>query len=268
MAIVDNTERVKQQYSDGRGLSERIDFHSKHSTNKQGFANWLWEQQYVFFDGCRILELGCGNGKQWEGRIDSIPNGCEIVLSDLSEEMVDLVNGKYGDRSKLSFRQMDIQAIDYPDETFDIIIANHMLYHVPDLSKALSEVRRVLKVGGKFYASTNGNGGLRAFLREAFLHFNPDTKAMKEEWSFSLQNGQELLSSHFDNVIRIDYEDSFSITETQDLIGWIKSTMSLAGTSEREIDCLTDYFEELRIRDGAIKIPKEAGLFISTKLHE
>ena len=49
--------------------------------------------------------------------------------------------------NNVSFQQIDIQDINFPDETFDVIIANHMLYHIPDLQKALYEVKRVLKTG-------------------------------------------------------------------------------------------------------------------------
>lgn len=64
---------------------------------------------------------------------------------------------------------------------------------------------------------------------------------------------------------RFDFENSLSVTETQDLLAWIKSTMSIASYSEKDIDGLFDYFEAIRKRDGAINISKESGLFVSTK---
>jgi len=60
-----------------------------------------------------------------------------------------------------TFAVVDAQAIPYPDAHFDAIIANHMLYHVPDRPKALAEIRRALKPGGHFYASTLGANHLR-----------------------------------------------------------------------------------------------------------
>lgn len=50
----------------------------------------------------------------------------------------------------------DAQALPFADATFDAVIANHMLYHIPDLPRALAEIRRVLKPAGRFYASTIG----------------------------------------------------------------------------------------------------------------
>jgi hypothetical protein len=78
MSNVSKTEWVSKQYSDDKNLSARINFHAENSTNKQGFSNWLWEQ-YKFADNFRILELGCGNGAQWQGRCDSLPNGASVI---------------------------------------------------------------------------------------------------------------------------------------------------------------------------------------------
>lgn len=264
MSTVDKTENVKQQYSNDKNLSIRSNLHSKHSTNKQGLVPWLFEK-YEFSEGFNILELGCGNGYQWQNRIESLPQGCSLTLSDFSNGMVDIVKSKYSEYNNVSFQQIDIQNIPFQVETFDVVIANHMLYHIPDLSKALSEVKRVLKTDGKFYSTTNGNGGMRPFLHNALKHLNPDTKSFTQELSFTLQNGYEILRYYFSHIKRIDFEDSLSITETQDLVDWMKSTISIASYSEQDIEGLFDYFEEIRKRDGAINIQKECGLFISMK---
>lgn len=185
-----------------------------------------------------------------------------MLLSDYSDGMVSAVKEKFSQFNNAAFEQIDIQNIAYDDESFDIIIANHMLYHIPDLEKALSEIKRVLKTNGYFYATTNGNGGMRTFLHKAMKQFEPDTKAFTQEWSFSLQNGAEILQRYFSSVERIDYKDSLAITETQDLIDWLKSTVSIASYSDENIDKLYDYFEEIRMKNGTINIEKECGLFI------
>ena len=69
----------------------------------------------------------------------------------------------------------------------------------------------------------------------------------------------------FSSVERVDYEDSLAVTETQDLMDWIKSTISLSGFCEEKFSGLYEYFETIRRRDGAIIIPKEVGLFICKK---
>ena len=262
LSNVNKTENVKQQYRDDKNLSTRINLHAKHGTNKQSFSDWLFGL-YGFFDNCHILELGCGNGAQWEAKIDGLPDGCRVFLSDFTEGMVNAVREKYRTYPNFEFKQIDIQEIPFPDETFDIAIANHMLYHIPDLNKALSEVKRILKPNGTFYASTFSENSLHSYLRDVIKQINPKTNAFTQSWSFTMQNGFETLSSHFDNITRLDYESPLAITDTQDLMDWIKSTMSINHCSESELHCLYEYFEEIRKRDGVIHIPNASGVFVS-----
>lgn len=264
MTVRDNTENVKEQYKDDSNLSIRSNLHAKYSTNKHGFFSWLFEK-YEFVKGCRILELGCGSGLQWQDRIGQLPDDSMLVLSDFSDGMVKVVWEKYSNERNMVAQRIDIQSIPFPDNCFDVVIANHMLYHVPDLPKALSEVKRVLKSGGKFYAATNGNGGMHSYLRYAFEKVKPGTDAFTKNFSFSLQNGSKILSQFFDSVQRYDYEDSLSVTVTEDLIAWLKSTVSISSFSESDLDGFYNYFEGIRQKEGAINIPKEAGLFIASK---
>lgn len=264
MAIMNDAQSVQTQYADDHNLSIRINLHAKHSTNKQGFGSWLFEQ-YELPQNSRILELGCGGGSQWDEHIQHLPKGCTLLLSDFSEGMVDCARAKCAQFEHLSFAQIDIQDIPFADESFDVMIANHMLYHVPDLSKALSEVSRVLKTGGTFYASTNGNGGMWAYLYHSLKLIDPNPETFAKTFSFHLQNGEELLTPYFSTVCRRDYQDSLAITQTQDLIDWIQSTISVASYSDKQYEQLYDYFENIRKVEGVIRIPKEAGLFISVK---
>ncbi|MCB8947896.1 MAG: methyltransferase domain-containing protein [Ardenticatenaceae bacterium] len=265
MNVMNQTENVKQQFSNDKNLTFRINFYKKYSTNKLGFIQWLFDK-YIFTENSSILELGCGNGGHWEGRIELLPKNCKLVLSDFSEGMVNAVKEKYSSLHENVFSQkIDIQSIPFKDESFDVIIANHMLFHVPDLDRALLEVQRVLKIGGCFYSATDGNGGMRPFVHNAIKKFDPDSKAFTEKIPFNLQNGSEILSRYFSFIERFDYENVLAITKTQDLMEWLKSTNSISGYSEENIVGLFEYFESIRIKDGTINIPRETGLFVSIK---
>jgi len=258
---MNQTEAVKQQYTDDQNLALRIQFHATYSVNKQGLVPWLFEQ-YRFKAHDSILELGCGNAAQWQGK--RLPQSCKLILSDFSEGMVRAAKEKLSPaEDHVDFQIIDIQDIPFEDTTFDAVIANFMLYHVPDLAKALAEVRRVLKPSGTFYAATNGANGLHAFVREALRHCNPRTDCFSRPFSFKLHNGGELLSGYFSSVKRVDYIDSLAVTNTQDLIDWARSTSSVTGYTNP--DQLYDYFEAIRLRDGAINIPKEVGMFVCIK---
>lgn len=94
MAIMNVTKNVKNQFSNDKNLATRINFYKKYTTNKYKFADWLFDK-YVFKENMKILELGCGNGSHWEGKIETLPDGCSLVLSDFSEGMLDLVRENF-----------------------------------------------------------------------------------------------------------------------------------------------------------------------------
>ena len=263
--LTNNSEYVKKQYESDKNLSIRGQLHAKYRTNKQQtLMEWLFEK-YDFSNDCHILELGCGNGYQWENRIEHLPNGCTLILSDLSDGMVNIVWEKYSKHKNMLAQKIDIQNIPFPENCFDAVIANYMLYHVPDIAKGLSEVRRILKPGCKFYSATNGTGGMNSYIRNAYKKVNPQSNDFPEISTFSLQNGKDILSEHFKNVERFDYEDSLAVTNTQDLMDWIKSLIRFSVFDEKALDKLYDYFENIRQKEGVINIPKETGLFISEK---
>ncbi|MDR1704346.1 MAG: class I SAM-dependent methyltransferase [Clostridiales bacterium] len=140
-------------------LTPRIALHDKYSVNKYGFANWVFDQ-YVLREGMNVLELGCGTASGWAGRV-TLPVGINVCLSDFSPLMVKKAEDALGDNPAFSFKEIDIQDIPFKGQSFDLVIANHMLYHVPDINKALSEVSRVLKPSGRFCATTIGWDSLK-----------------------------------------------------------------------------------------------------------
>ena len=249
---------VKEQYAESGNLDIRIAIHQKYSVNKQGFGNWIF-QQYELFEGCKILELGCGTGSMWRENINLLPKNCKLILSDFSENMLAAARKNISAESGVDFKIIDIQDIPYEDDSFDVVIANMMLYHVPDLSKALSEVRRALKPQGKFYCATYGENGIMEYLEKQFLDI---IGTEKKDKIFTLQNGGEILSKYFSSVERRDCEDALEVADVNDLASYIYSAgnMSKLGTLPHEL-----VIERLTAakQNGIIRIPKEYGMFIS-----
>lgn len=263
MSIVNNSENVSKQFSTDNNLVFRIDFYSKYDTAPQKFSDWLFEK-YRFSENDTILELGCGNGYHWDNRIDMLPLGCELILSDISDGMINEVRRKYGDKG-VTVKKIDIQSIPYDSNSVDVIIANHMLFHVPDLSKALSEICRVLRAGGLFYAATDSNEGIRPYLHDVLTRFDSSNKAFTEKFSFNLENGMEMLQDLFTSVHKFEYDFPLSVTDTKDLMKWFASTTDISGYTAEYYNELYSYFENIRKKEGNIIIPKKSGMFVCSK---
>ncbi len=137
------------QYRDSTNLDARVLIHQRFSTNPYGWFRWVFDRLLKLPENAKILELGCGPGYMWKENVERIPAGWNITLSDLSSGMVDaawrnlIVSGR-----AFQFKEIDAQSIPFEDETFDAVIANHMLFHVPDRPKAIAEIKRVLKSAG------------------------------------------------------------------------------------------------------------------------
>ena len=183
-----------------------------------------------------------------------------MILSDLSDGMLDEAKIKLGKYNNIQFKKIDIMDIPYEDETFDFVIANMMLYHIPDLQKGLLEVKRVLKQKGVFYCATFGENGINQYISSVLK-----PGKIKDEYSFTLQNGKSKLEKFFANTKRIKYEDSLEVTNTKDLVDYIYTTISFNSIeSDLSRDEVESIFEEKK-QSRAIRIPKEYGMFISYK---
>ena len=253
------------QYRDSSNLDARVMIHQRFSTNPYGWFHWIFDTLEKLAAQAEILELGCGPGYLWSNCVARIPAGWRIILSDLSPGMVDAAwrNLVVTERT-FKFEQIDAQSIPYPDESFDAVIANHMLYHLPDRAKAITEIRRVLKPGGRLIATTVGQGHLyeiSEWLRCAHLEgsFQEFSRA------FTLENGLEQLQPFFSQVTMIRYEDNLQVTEIEPILVYLRSSIHI---SELPEDCLREIQmtleEELRHK-GSIFIRKDSGLFEAIK---
>lgn len=256
---------VNKQYRDGSNLNARIRLHQQFSTNKYGWQRWLFDQ-IKFTPECRILELGCGTGELWLENEERIPKEVNIVISDFSEGMVAQVQENLKNiNASFQFKVIDAQAIPFEEDQFDIVIANHMLFHLPDREKGLAEIRRVLKPNGWLYASTIGSNHLKE-INELVTRFEPRFSAWNTlaSDSFNLENGAAQLEQFFSNVSIFQYTDSLKITEVRPLIEYIFSGR-LQLTAERKGELVKFIEREFDDHGGAFSVTKDSGVFAAKK---
>lgn len=260
--LTDPTYLKNEQYRDAHNLDARVYLHRRFSTNPQGWFSWVFDTLEQLPQEARVLELGCGPGYLWSACTGRIPPGWVITLSDLSEGMLLaawrnlVITGR-----AFKYEQMDAQSIPYPDGTFDIVIANHMLFHVPNRPKALGEIRRVLKPGGQLVATTVG----RQHLKEMSAWYGALGLADRAgEMQFTLENGQDQLKAFFDQVELRRYADGLRITELAPLMAYLRSTAGTEKVPESAWQALKqDLSGELRLM-GEILVTKDSGLFLAS----
>ena len=252
------------QYRDSSNLDARAAIHQRFSTNPYGWFHWVFDRLSVLPENARILELGCGPGYLWKECGQPIPAAWNIILSDLSPGMVDaawrnlVVTGR-----NFKFEQIDAQSMPYPAETFDAVIANHMLYHIPDRRKALSEMRRVLKADGRLFAGTLGADHMREMWdqleRVAPIQRETITSA------FTLENGTAQLQEFFPRVDVFHYEDNLRVTDVSAILAYVRSMTSTAEFSEAQFQSIEREFTDAMKTNGEIFITKDSGLFEAQK---
>ena len=265
-SIADQHHLKTLQYKDAANLTARSSLHERFSTNKTGWFAWVFEQLAGLPEQSRILELGCGPAWLWRHNRDRIPAGWRVLLTDLSPGMVDQARANLpGQNAALfDFDVIDAQAIPYADASFDAVVANHMLYHVPDRPLALSEIRRVLKPGGQLFAAANGQDHMAELWAMVLQAAGADRGANRSELHFGLENGSKELAPWFSHIERRDYPDSLLVTEAEPLIAYAASS-ELWGVQgdAAATGCLAGHIRRRLASEGEIRITKNSGMFVA-----
>jgi ubiquinone/menaquinone biosynthesis C-methylase UbiE len=266
--FTDRQYLTQDQYKDASNLDARIAIHQKFSTNPQGWFNWIFDTLVKLPAKSKILELGCGSAEMWKKCADRIPADWVITLTDLSDGMLDAAWRNLVPLGRsFKFEQMDAQSISYGDKTFDAVIANHMLYHVPDLEKALAEIKRVLKDDGRLFATTVGNTHMQE-MYQWLKRVNINERSDMFSNPFTLENGLEQLQNVFSQVEKSQYIDNLEVTEIGPLIAYIRSSIGAADLSEDKLGELKKELSSTLQQEGKIFITKDSGLFEAIKLEK
>ena len=255
---------MKNQYQNASNISSRINLHSLYSQNKKGWFPWVYEQLELKPE-MEVLELGCGDGALWAEKLKDLPEDVHLILSDISEGMLrdarrSIKLPKNG--CQVTYQRFDCHQIPYGTATFDLVIANHLLFYCEDISKVCREIKRVLKPGGMLICSTYGKNHMRE-VSELVNGFDDRIVLSAERLyeKFGKENGKEILSSYFSEVTWREYEDSLLVEEPEPLLSYILSCHGNQG------QYITERYKDFRVYikkkvEKGLKITKEAGIFV------
>lgn len=256
----DRTYLRTEQYRDAGNLTARIQLHERFSTNQYGWHRWVFDQ-FELSPQARILELGCGSGRLWAENQERLPVRWEVILSDFSPGMVEEARQTVHAAPRLDFLVGDAEAIPFPEETFDAVVANFMLHHVPDRGKALSEIHRVLRSGGRVFAATNGQAHMRE-LGDLLRQVDPEAPRWKPSEGFTLENGPPQMEHWFADLSVRRYDDALLVTEAEPLIAYVLSGRTQTWLVGERRYRFAHQIKAALARRGAIRITKDAGMII------
>lgn len=256
---------LKNQYQNATNISSRINLHSLYSQNKQGWFPWIFQQCHIK-PRLRILELGCGDGTLWTDNLALIPEDISITLSDISSGMLRDARRAIGSSdTRFTFRAFDCKKIPYKDESFDLVIANHVLFYCDDIPAVLKEVCRVLSPGGHFLCSAYGKAHMQE-VSQLVEDFDDRIvlSADKLYERFGRENGRKILEPFFPDAKWLSYEDFLLVQDAEPLISYV---LSCHGNQNQYI---LDHYKEFRAfatkkTAKGFRITKDAGVFLCEK---
>lgn len=258
---------LNMQYQNAGNISARIKLHSMFSVNRQGWFDWIYDICNVHAK-MKILELGCGGGQLWSDNKESLQRAAEggninITVTDISEGIVNDAKRNVGNIEGVRFNYdvVDCEDIPYSDNEFDLVIANHVLFYCKDINKALKEINRVLKTGGRLVCATYGarhmqeiNWLVQGFDKRIVL------AADRLYDKFGLENGRDILSSYFTNVEKKLYDDYLMVDKSEPLIEYILSCHG--NQNQYLLNRYSDFKAFINKKlSKPMRITKEAGVF-------
>lgn len=134
--------------SHGRGFEGSLEFFEEIEKKRYELEPFIHQcAQFTCWHGKKVLEVGCGIGTDF---LQFARAGADLYGIDLSPHSIELVNQRLKLYSvKGCVLNGDAENLPFEDNTFDLVYSWGVIHHTPDTQKAIDEIHRVLKPGGK-----------------------------------------------------------------------------------------------------------------------
>ncbi|KAB2758360.1 MULTISPECIES: methyltransferase domain-containing protein [Brucella/Ochrobactrum group] len=255
----------ERQYGDSRKLASRARLNSEYTIVEIGWFPWV-AKQLSLKPADNILDVGCGPGWFWAATAYELPRNLNLTLSDLSPGMVQ----EAVDRCRplpfasVTGQQADAAALPFEDGAFDAIIAMHMLYHLPDPSKGIAEMHRVLKPGGFLAVTTNGAGNMRELYALTTVFGSAPVDPAGAALGYAA--AEQLMQAQFGDVTMTQHPARLRVTEPEDVFLALTSYPPGDRADEAQLAAFRDAITQaFQAGNGVLEVGKESGLFISRK---
>ncbi len=162
-------------------------------------------------------------------------------------------------------QQADATALPFEDGSFDAVIAMHMLYHLPNPSKGIAEMHRVLKPGGFLAVTTNGAGNMRELYALTTVFGSPPFDPAGA--AFGYDAAEQIMQAQFGNVTMTHHPARLRVTEPEDVFLALTSYPPGDSADEAQLAAFRNAITEaFQAGNGVLEVGKESGLFISRKV--
>jgi SAM-dependent methyltransferase len=148
--------------------------------------------------GDRVLELACGPGGLGFAAAERVGPGGEVVLTDVAEEMTAIAAARGAELGlgNVAFRRLELERIDEPDASYDVVLCREGLMFALEPDRAVAEIRRVLRPGGRaavaVWAARERNPWLGLMMDVVSAHIGAPVPPPGIPGPFALGDGGEL----------------------------------------------------------------------------
>ncbi len=269
MSRLDDPAAVAEQYAGPGNFDARVRIYRLYARAHPSWIEWLWDQ-IGLVDGERVLEAGVGTGNLWIENASRLPRSSPIVLTDLSAGMLATARGRLagldGFEAHARFQRADVQHLPFPDACFDVAIACHMLYHVPDRARGIAELARVLAPGGRCCVGTN-DWTHQIELRELIARFQVDSTMMRigrDSAAFDLETAADELAPAFGSLRVAQRQDRLDVTDATAVGDYVRSACPNTPDNLERIAALEDHVARRIQREGLFRLTVSAGLVVGS----
>jgi len=255
-------------------LLARIDIHQKYGS--RDIDQWMLDLLKPV-RGSRILDLGCGSGKQCFAFLNYLGGDADITGGDPSVELLDKArqeNQRHG--GKIKFEEMDFnQRLPLGDDQFDLVSCCFAIYYAKDIPRTVHEMHRVIRPGGRLFTSGPMPENKRLFydiIQEATHRSIPPMPG-------SSRYGSEILAAIraiFSEVTVHIFENPLTFMQVEPFITYTRASLSEdrklwggffqgEGDFERVIEQISAVAQRRMGREGSLVMTKVVGGFVASK---
>lgn len=224
--------------------------------------------------GNEVLDIGCGPGTA--SFIAKESGAARVVGVDISAGMLEIARERALGFAGMEFLEGNALDLPVPAQSFDVVISNFGVIFAPDPARAVAEMARVLRAGGRTAFTAWLRGGTTASYYEAVYQHLPEPPAQHDHYDWGdPERAVTWLSPRFAPVATTTIDVPYLAVSAESAWERLRSSTGRVGlsypvlseTAKHRMDQdMARYFEQYRLADGSIHWPREALAIVGHRL--